>query len=552
MIILSDLARKPFARFGSVFLLLIALAVVTFSVYSQVGNNPFLNFDDDIYVTNNQHVAGGITASNIIWAFTAIEANNWHPVTWLSHISDVELFGMNPRGHHYTSVVLHTISALLVLLLFFRLTGALWQSAFVAAMFSLHPLHVESVAWVAERKDVLSAMFCFLTLIFYSEYVSRKKTSLYIISLLTFLLGLMSKSMLVTIPIIMLLLDYWPLNRYRYNDRQGLQQTLLTLSTHIKEKIPFFVFSLLSAFITIYAQYKGGAMASLTSFSFRLRSENALITYLKYIEKIIWPHDLAILYPFPSSIPAWQVICSLLILLTISITAIRNWREYPYIAAGWFWFLITLAPVIGIIQVGGQSMADRYTYIPATGLFIIVAWGASDLTKRLKHQESVLALLAAMALVTVTVLTWQQLDYWRDNISLFRHTLQVTTGNSVIHYNLGHTLHDKGDLDGAILEYKEALRINPNNTDAHFNLGLALQKKGNLDDSIREYRMTLQLKPDDTEAHFNLGLVFTKKGELDAAISEYREILRINPYNRYAVNNLEYILGRKKLQDETK
>lgn len=552
MIILTALAQKTFGRFGAVVLIIIALTVTTFTVYSQVGNHPFLNFDDDIYVTNNPHVAGGITASNIIWAFTTIDANNWHPVTWLSHIADVQLYGMNAGGHHLTSVAIHTTSALLVFLLFFRLTGAIWQSAFAAAMFALHPLHVESVAWIAERKDVLSALFCFLTLVFYSEYVSRRKTSLYIISLLSFLLGLMSKSMLVTLPIILLLLDYWPLNRYRLDDREGLQQILPTLSRHIKEKIPFFILSLLSALITIYAQYRGGAMASLSSFSFRLRSENALITYLKYIERIIWPHDLAILYPFPSSIPLWQVICSLLFLLTISIAAIRKGRQYPYIAAGWFWFLITLAPVIGIIQVGGQSMADRYTYIPATGLFIIASWGAGDLAKKLKHRQYILALLAAMALVTVAALTWRQLYYWRDNISLFRHTLQVTTGNSVIHYNLGHTLHDKGDLDGAISEYKEALRINPNNTDAHFNLGLALQKKGYLDDSIREYRMTLQLKPDDTEAHFNLGLVFTRKGELDAAISEYREILRVNPYNRYAANNLEFLLGRKKLQNETR
>jgi tetratricopeptide (TPR) repeat protein len=556
-----------------------ALTVIIFAVYMQTGNHQFLNFDDNVYVTSNSHLASGITSKNIIWAFTSVYAANWHPLTWLSHMADVQFYGMNPRGHHLTNVVLHTVSSLLLLLFLLRSTGSLWQSSFVAALFALHPLHVESVAWVAERKDVLSALFWLLTLIFYAEYVVKKKPRLYMLSLISFVLGLMSKPMLVTLPLVMLLMDFWPLDRYRREEgRAGRVKAL------IKEKIPFLACSFLSGIVTIYAQHKGGAIAGLTVMSFWLRMENALIAYVKYIGKTVWPHDLAVLYPIPVSFPLWQVICSLLVLLFLSAATIRAGRRYPYLPVGWFWFLVTLVPVIGFIQVGMQSMADRYSYIPLIGLFIMTAWGVPDLIKGLHYREGILALLAGAAIIASAAVTWRQLGYWQDNISLFRHTLQVTTDNYLMNNNLGWSLAEKGDMDAAVQQYQEALRIkpdytlslnnmglalagkgdldaairefrkalrsNPDYSDAHYNLGIALAGKGDLDAAIREYREALRLNPDCSDAHYNLGIALAGKGDLDAAIREFREELRLNPDYAKAHDSLDIAFARKRMQEE--
>jgi tetratricopeptide (TPR) repeat protein len=360
-------------------------------------------------------------------------------------------------------------------------------------------LHVESVAWVAERKDVLSAFFWLLILLFYSEYVIKRTPALYILSLFSFVLGLMAKPMLVTLPIVMLLMDFWPLHRYRHEGEEQRQRRVSVRTTvFIKEKIPFFIFSFLSAVITIYAQNESGAVKGFDQISLELRVENALIAYVKYIGKTLWPHDLAVFYPIPLTFPLWQVIGSLFVLLLISGATIWGMRRYPYLATGWFWFIVTLLPVIGLIQVGGQSMADRYTYIPMIGLLIMVAWGSADLTRNLRHQKVVLALLAGVAIIASTALTWRQIGYWRDDVTLFRHTLQVTTDNSYINYNLGVALAEKGELDAAIREYLEAVRISPDFTEAHTNLGIALAKKGNLDAAIRELREALRISPNET------------------------------------------------------
>lgn len=501
-------------------LVCVALIVIIVAVYMQAGNHEFLNFDDNVYVTSNPHVANGITGKNIIWAFTSFEESNWHPITWLSHMADVQFFGMNPRGHHLTSLIIHAASSLLILLLLYRLTGLLWQSSVVAALFALHPLHVESVAWVAERKDVLSAFFWFLSLLLYSEYVKKRKLALYILTLVSYVLGLMSKPMLVTLPVVMLLIDYWPLGRYQ-DKGQGEGQlsgrgSLLT--AFVKEKIPFIVCSLVSSVATIIAQHSGGAMKSLGAIPPLLRIENALIAYVSYIGKTFWPQNLAVLYPFPLSFPLWQVIVSLLILLLVSTATYRARHRHPYLMVGWFWFLITLVPVIGLVQVGVQSMADRYTYIPLTGLFVLAAWGIPDLTKGLKYREVFLPLLAGAVIIASAALTWKQLDCWRDNNSLYRHTLRVTSGNYVIHNNLGSALANKWDLDAAMLEFQESLQINPNYAEAHYNLGMA----------------------------------FAMKGNVDAAIHELQEALRINPENSKAHNNLEVALEQKRWQNETK
>lgn len=542
MFSLAEFLRSPIGKSGNTgtrILLCIALAAIVLAVYMQAGNHPFLNFDDDTYVTNNRHVAGGITGSNIIWAFTSVDGANWHPVTWLSHMADVQFYGMNPRGHHLTNVAIHTLSTLLLFLLLVRLTGTTWQSIFVAALFALHPLHVESVAWVAERKDLLCAFFWFLTLLFYAGYVTQRKRLTYILTLLAFVLGLMSKPMLVTLPVVMLLLDFWPLNRFcNVGEPCKPFDKFLALT---KEKLPFFLCSLFSGIITIYAQNKGGAVAALTALPLRMRSENALISYVTYIGKTVWPHDLAIYYPMPASIPLWKGVCSLAILLLVSAAVIRGGRRSPYLVAGWFWFLITLLPVIGLIQVGGQSMADRYSYIPVIGLFIMAAWGGTDLAKAFNIRQ--LLLPASVAVISVSAaLTWHQLGYWQDNVSLYRHALRVTTGNAIINYNLGSILQARGDLDAAILEYGQSLRIAPNNKNTHNNLGLVLAAKGDLDAAIREYQAALRIDPDDPDLHNNLGAAFAGKGLRSAAISEYRSALRAAPDDPEVHYNLGIVL----------
>ncbi len=435
-----------------------------------------------------------------MWAFTSGNASgNWHPVTWLSHMVDAQFYGLNPRGHHLTNVVLHTLSTVLLLLFLFRFTGSLWQSSFVAALFALHPLHVESVAWVAERKDVLSTFFWMLTLLLYAEYVTKRKPALYVLSLVTFILGLMSKSMLVTLPIVLLLIDFWPHNRYHHTEPLGPQ-----ISSLVREKIPFFVCSLITGVITIYTQQHAGAMQGLDTAPLTLRIENALTAYVTYIGKTLWSHELAIYYPYPLSIPLWQVACSLLVLIFVSTVTVREMVRYPFFMVGWLWFLVTLLPVIGLIQVGNQSMADRYTYIPVIGLFTMAAWGVPALTTGMRCRAGILALLGGSAIIVCTSLTWKQLDYWQNNIALCRHSLLVTTGNYLVHNNLGIALAEKGDVDAAIGEFRKAITINNNYFDAHYDLGMALSIKGDLDGAIRELQVTLKIKPDHTWATYNL------------------------------------------------
>ncbi|HEY4743051.1 MAG TPA: tetratricopeptide repeat protein [Desulfuromonadaceae bacterium] len=524
----------------------IALVVITLAVYIRAGHFQFINFDDNLYVTKNPHVAGGFTTNNIVWAFTTFDYSYWHPITWLSHMADVQLFGMKAGGHHLTNVVIHTLSSLLVLITLFRMTGALWQSSFIAALFALHPMHVESVAWVAERKDVLCALFWFLTIIAYAEFTKRRKPALYVLSLFSFILGLMSKPMIVTLPLVMLLMDFWPLNRFQgMDDHPNLSQRLRRrLPPLIIEKIPFFACSLLSGIVTIYGQYRFGAMSDLTVFPLRLRMENALVAYIRYIIKTIWPLDLAVFYPFPPSLPLWQVITSLAALLSISVAALRVARQRPYVPVGWFWFLITLVPVIGLTQVGNQSMADRFSYIPGTGLFMIVAWGFSDMTKGLRRRERILTVLASAVIVASAALTWRQIGYWRDSVTLYRHSLQVTSGNNLIYGNLGAALVENGEMDAAIQAMREAIRINPLFVDGHHNLGIALAEKGELDAAIREYQVALGISPNDARLHYNLGIALAGKGDLASAIRELQVALRISPNDWKAYYNLGRVLVR--------
>jgi len=526
-------------------LLCMTLAIITLSVYMQVGSHQFISFDDYQYVRDNPHVSGGLTGENILWALTSVEASNWHPVTWVSHMTDVQLYGLDPRYHHITNVVIHTATSILLLLLLLRCTGSPWQSSFVAALFALHPLHVESVAWVAERKDVLSAFFGILTLFFYSGYVAKQKPGRYLLALFCFLLGLMSKPMLVTLPAIMLLMDYWPLARYRQDgEGQPARQLRGKMLSLLKEKIPFFALTIPSVVLTIYAQHQGGSVAGLKEIPLLLRTGNALIAYVKYLGKILWPSNLAIFYPLPPAVPVWEVIGSLLILVLLSACAIRAGRRYPYLVLGWSWFLITLLPVIGLIQVGGQSMADRYTYLPAIGVFIMAAWGVPDLARRLRYRKGILALLATMVIIASAATTWKQLGYWQDGISLYRHALLVNSNNHLANFNLAVDLTEKGDLDGAIEAYRASLDGNTFISEAHNNLGFVLAKKGDWDAAIKEYQLSLWMNPKDTRSLLNLGDAFAQKGDLKEAIKEYRQVLVLTPDNTDAYINLGNALTR--------
>ena len=540
-------------------LLCLVLIGVTLGIFFQTGNHDFINYDDPLYVTNNPHVKGGLTVKNILWAFTTTTASNWHPLTWLSHMLDVELFGLNPRGHHLTNVFIHTASTLLLFLLLTQITAAPWQSLFVAALFALHPFHVESVAWVAERKDVLSGFFWLLTLVFYASYVRQKQLKYYLLTFFSFVVGLMSKPMLVTLPSVMFLFDYWPLGRFPFQQGEGQGAGGVSFGSLVKEKIPFLFCSALSAMITLYAQGKGGTMSSLDVVPLANRIANALVAYAKYIEKTLWPSDLAFFYPFPLSLPLRQGFASCALLILISTATIYLRRRKPYLIVGWVWFLITLIPVIGLVQVGGQSMADRYTYIPLIGLFIMISWGVPDLLRgfRLWYRPAILVTLSCVVVIALSAATWRQLGYWKDNISLYEHNLRITANNYIIFNNLGIALAERGEVDAAIQSYQEALRIWPKSANAHTNLGAALMSQGKFQEAIRHYDEALRLRPDYPLARINLskalnnaGVALAHQGKLDEAIRYFKEALRIDPEFADGYFNMGITLARMNRMDE--
>lgn len=489
------------------FLICGLLVILILAVYWQVGTHDFLNFDDDQYITANPYIANGLTRESVSWAFTSVQNFNWHPLTWLSHALDIDLFGMNPRGHHLMNVAIHSAGTIILFAALFSLTAGLWQSAFVAALFALHPLHVESVAWAAERKDVLSGMFWFLTLLFYSRYADLRRCGKpalisYLAALLAFFLGLMSKPMLVTLPIILFLIDYWPLQRVGPN-----LQNQPAVSVRIMEKIPFIIGSLASCFITIHAQKIGGSMIQLNVIPMIVRLQNALVSYREYLSSIFYPHDLAVLYPFTMPIPLQQTIVSSLMLFAVSLICCVTYRRSPYLLTGWLWFLVTLVPVIGIIQVGNQAMADRYMYIPATGIFIMITWGATDIRnvffppsaglsgKRLVFNTVFHAIPVAIILLCL-VSSWRQTAYWKNNITLYNRALQVTTNNHIIHYNLGVTYRKAGKRAASLQEFEKALVINPRDADIRTMYAYTLAESGNIDAAIIEFRRTISLHPD--------------------------------------------------------
>ncbi len=501
----------------SIFDLAICLSLIltAFSVYAQTGRFDFTNYDDPLYVSDNIHVQAGLTWESIRWAFTAVVASNWSPVTLLSHILDCQFFGMNSGMHHLVNFLLHGFASMLLFASLQRASHARWPSAFVAFVFALHPLHVESVAWIAERKDVLSAFFWFLTLYAYVRYAERPSFFRYLLVGILFCFGLLAKPMLVTLPATLLLFDVWPLRRTQF-------------PKIVWEKLPLIALSAAASAVTFLAQRETGAVQS---FPFAVRIENALISYIAYIAEFFWPVSLAVLYPYPQSPSAWQAAAAFAAILGVSVAAILSWRTRPYIATGWFWYLGTLVPVIGLVQVGLQARADRYMYIPMIGLTIILGWGAMDVIARWPRTKPALIAAGVFACTACMAVAWAQTEYWENSGTLFQHTIDVTGPNAVAHYNLGNYLMNSRHTLEAMAHFKTALRIKPDYPEAYNNLGILLVDiPGREAEAFTNFQTALRLRPDLAPARFNLGVALSRlPGKTPEAIAYFEALQRTHP-----------------------
>lgn len=509
-------------------LALVLVAAVTVAVYWPVLHNGFVDYDDPDYVTINTMVRQGLTLKGLTWALTAFHAGNWHPLTWLSHMLDIELFDLNPMGHHAVNLLLHVVNAVLLCALLERLTGYLGRSVVVALLFALHPLHVESVAWIAERKDVLSTMFWFLTLAFYAGYARKPCLSRYLAVVLLFALGLMAKQMLVTLPLVLLLMDYWPLKRPSLRNGGGNTQGV-SIKVLLADKIPLFLLSVTASLITLRAQAAAGALHHGGEHSALLFAGNALISYVKYIGKMFWPSDLALFYPFvPSAVTPFRVAGAAVLLTAITGCVIGQRSRRPYLFFGWFWYLITLLPVIGFIKVGSQAVADRYTYIPLTGLFLIVVWGGAEIAGRWCKGFWAAAGATIVTVVILSALTVVQIRCWRDSYDLYDHALAVVDDNWLAHNNMGILLAQQYHYDDAIRHFQKSLQIYPNQPAGLMNLGTAYQSAGNTLAAIEAFRAAVKLSPNDVEGHFRLGYAYLLAGNVDLAYQEYLQLQRLD------------------------
>jgi tetratricopeptide (TPR) repeat protein len=532
---------KPFVniRFDILVCLFIVMAVL--AVYGQVRNHEFIGLDDDRYVFENATVKNGLTLDGVIWAFKSIHVSNWHPLTWLSHMLDVQLYGMNPASHHLTNVLFHILNTLLLFFILRRMTGELWRSSFVAVLFALHPLHVESVAWVAERKDVLSTFFWMLTLWGYARYVEQPGVYRYLLVLTFFILGLLAKPMVITLPFVLLLLDFWPLDRLQSVPKSGIDRYVKQKPSAvllILEKTPLFLLAAVSSIVTLQAQQSGGAVGSLVSYPLSVRISNALVSYTGYIGKMIWPEKLAVFYPHPGIWSWWQLTGAGLLIVSIFFLGVWWSRKYPWFLVGWLWYMGTLVPVSGLIQVGTQAMADRYTYIPLIGLFLIVAWGGPEIWDQWRFSKRSLTTLSVAILLCLSIITSLQVRYWKNSVTLFEHALDVTTNNYIMHNNLGFELARQGQANKALWHYKEALRINPVFELANLNLGVLLLSQGKINECIQVYREALKLEPGFARVHVNLGNMLLRQGMIDNAVVHFQEALRIKHDYAEAHNSL--------------
>ena len=546
------------------------LALGVFFIFGRTRGYGFV-FDDDRYFFSNYHVKAGLTPQGVLWAFQTGYASNWHPLTWLSLMLDAQLFGIDPAGPHLINVILHAANAMLLFLLLKRLTGTLWPSAFVAAVFAIHPLRVESVAWVSERKDVLSGLFFMLTLLMYARYAqgvtngARQRTSttaataapesslvtrhpslFYGLALLFFALGLMSKPMLVALPFLLLLLDYWPLGRvtsdkWRVTRFRIPVPQLSSLNHLLLEKLPFFVLSAASCVATVLAQRQTIKLMNVLPLT--LRMDNALISYVTYIVQMIWPEKLAVLYPYRFDTPAWQIVGAGTLLFLITLLGVLTARRFPYFLVGWLWYLGTLVPVIGLVQVGDQSHADRYTYLPQIGLYLVIVWAVMDLAISWRYRRQILATLASVIIVALMVCAWKQIAYWRNDESLWEHAIACTSGNYTAHNNLGYLLAAQGRTAEAIEHYQKALKINPDCAESDNNLGTVFLNQGQLDKALGYYRQALAIDPNFAEAQNNLGILLARQGQIPEAIGHYQKAIELNPDCAECYNNLGNLLA---------
>jgi tetratricopeptide (TPR) repeat protein len=521
--IVATASRNRCLVFSVCALLVLAVGLV----FGQTVRLGFVNYDDNAYVYENAQVARGLSVQGIVWAFTHSHAMNWHPLTWISLMADCQLYGLNAGGHHITNVILHAATAVLLFLVLRRMTGRFWPSALVAAIFAVHPLRVESVAWVTERKDVLSGLFFMLTLAAYVHYV-RKPFSLgrYLPVVALFALGLMAKPMLVTLPFVLLLLDYWPLRRMTPLCRRV-----------ITEKLPLLLLTAISCVVTVWAQ--GGAVVSIESLPVWRRISNALVSYVAYIGQLLCPLGLAAFYPHPgATLPLWKVIAAAVVLVCIFAAVLAHWRRRPYLVVGWLWYLGMLAPVIGLAQTGPQAMADRYTYVAQIGLYVALIWGAAQVVASWPYRRWVGCVASALVLAVLMGCAWRQTCFWRDSETLWTHTLACTSRNNVAHCDLGSALLDLGRVEEALTQYRKALEIRPDDAMAHHNLGAALSRLGRFDEATAHYRKALEIQPDSVEVHCDLGTALVRLGRFDEALTHYRQALEIRPSYAMGHNNL--------------
>ena len=563
---------RNFSRLIVVFLIFASCAA-----FGRIARNDFINFDDISYITGNNYIQAGFNSESIKWAFTAIVDGNWHPLTMISHMLDWSLFGANASGHHLVSLLLHTGAVIFLFLFLNKTTNNIWPSAFAAALFCIHPLRVESVAWAAERKDVLSMFFGMACLYAYALYVEKSRLSSYLLCLTLFVLSLMSKPMLVTLPFLLILLDYWPLGRlgsrkvvvspadvipvsqnkrkkktklkkeslkkdiFPANERKLPETRIAGIIPlwQIWEKVPFLGLAIISCIITLWAQNKGGTIAPTDIFPFCTRFANATVSYVAYLGKIFWPHDLALFYPYEHHIPLWKVLISGIIIISITLVVLYYIRKLSFLFVGWFWYLGTLIPVIGLIQAGQQSMADRYTYLPSIGIAVGLAWGVPLLFPSEDVRKKIL-LQAGTAIVGIlAILTWQQCGYWRDSITIFNYTLLVTKNNNLMHNNLGTTLFDQGKFQESIDQYSESIRVAPDDCDAYYNRGSVYAKLGQYQLALEDFSKAISLKPrkDINVFYNNRGFAYIKLGQYQLAIDDFNKAIDLKPDDADIYNN---------------
>jgi Tfp pilus assembly protein PilF len=506
--------------------------MVTLAVYWQVNKFDFVNIDDPTYIIENQHIQSGFTLEEFIWVFSIRSAEFWHPLTWLSFMLDYQLYGLNAGGYHLTNLILHIMSVLLLFWLFNRMTGALWPSAFVAAFFALHPLHVESVAWITERKDVLSAFFWMLTLCLYVYYTEKPLIKRYLLVLFSFICAIMSKSMAVTLPAVIILLDYWPLSRCR----SGIESKKDNLfSWQLKEKLPFFLLSAVFSIITFNAQK--GLSVQYPAFTLSARIANAFVSFVVYLEKLFWPHDMTFFYPFINQYFLWQVLGAAIIVIFISITVIVMAGRLRFLFVGWMWYVITIAPVIGIIQISSQAMSDRYIYLPSIGISIMLAWGVPLLFQSGNMRKKILFPAAITFLAALAFLTYKQCGYWKNSVKLLNHALQIRNDVDIVHDCLGLVLSAEGKNKEAINHFNQALLLSPDYANAYCNRGIVYIKLGQYKEAVQDFNDTIRLKPHHIPAYYNRAMAYSKIYRYELAIKDYSEIIRLKPDYADAYNN---------------